>query len=194
MQSYEIKNKNATLNYLENIFNSKNLRFFSGDTRNYNLNVVGLRNGREITNKFSDSLFVFWRFNGNWTLLSFPITTKPGLSYFNEAYVNRLGGVAQLKEGRYRYGLGKHKGLYEALVPLQASTIERLNVNREVIREVSGNFGINIHRAAANGNSVNVNLWSAGCQVIPSGYDLFMDIAKKSLNNFPHITYTLIEL
>lgn len=194
MQIYENIMKQKTISYISELLNERGYRVFSNDKLNYNLNIVAIRNGREITNRFSDNLYVFWRYKGEWTLLHFPITTKPGESYFNNKYIKKLGGVAQLKEGRYKYHLGKHKGLYDALIPLTPSVIERLDINKKVVGTFTGYFGINIHRASELGNSKKVNLWSAGCQVIPTGYNLFMEVIKKSFDNFPHVTYTLIEL
>ena len=47
-----------------------------------------------------------------------------------------------------------------------------------------GIYGINIHRATARkgGKSVQVDKWSAGCQVIAANddFNLFMDICRKA--------------
>lgn len=58
----------------------------------------------------------------------------------------------------------------------------------------SGMFGINIHKAGIN--SVEVNGWSAGCQVFKryNDYKDFMYICKTSSRIFGNkFTYTLVD-
>ena len=57
-------------------------------------------------------------------------------------------------------------------------------------------FGINIHRANKWGTSVQIDKWSAGCQVIASNEDFleFMTLVEKAKAKWGNsFTYTLIE-
>ena len=61
-------------------------------------------------------------------------------------------------------------------------------------KEVTGKFGINIHKAGENSNEVNN--WSAGCQVFKKSKDFaeFMELVKKQKNLYGNtFTYTLID-
>ena len=58
-----------------------------------------------------------------------------------------------------------------------------------------GMFGINIHRSNQNTESVNVEKWSAGCQVFknPNNFNDFISICKKSSEIYGNkFTYTLL--
>ena len=60
-----------------------------------------------------------------------------------------------------------------------------------------GIYGINIHRATSRegGKSVQVDKWSAGCQVIAANNDfkLFMEVVNKAAKVWGNsFTYTLI--
>jgi hypothetical protein len=48
--------------------------------------------------------------------------------------------------------------------------------------EETGMFGINIHRADLTGKTINVNQWSAGCQVFAdsSVFNSFISLCEKS--------------
>ena len=109
------------------------------------------------------------------------------------------GGVARLVPGQYRgaYGLGLHRGQYQALRQVRKVKVFR-DGNRDLKFDESkvdeGLFGINIHKAGEN--SVWVENWSEGCQVFKrkKDFDALMSLAKKAVpfwkNSF---TYTLIE-
>jgi hypothetical protein len=58
-----------------------------------------------------------------------------------------------------------------------------------------GMYGINIHRSSPNGVSVQVDGWSAGCQVFSNirHFEQFMQIMKKAEAVSNSFTYTLIE-
>lgn len=177
-----------------------NYRVFRDDKRNYNLNIVGLRNDNTEPNKFDDEMWVFWKFESKWTLKKYKITTDPGLSYLSDPLSN--SGTAILKEGQYpkAYRLGKHQGKYEALVQSSPLTVIR-DFNRDGKldfasgKEQTGFFGINIHRSSPTGESTLVNKWSAGCQVFAriTEYNEFMGLCKKAIGEWGNeFTYTLI--
>ena len=61
-----------------------------------------------------------------------------------------------------------------------------------------GIYGINIHRATSRegGKSVQIDKWSAGCQVIAANADfkLFMELVNKAAKLYGNsFTYTLVE-
>ncbi len=183
-----------------NTLDRLNYRVFRSDAKNYNLNIVGLRNENAQPNRFDDELWVFWRFNNRWTLKKYKVTTDPGLSYLTDPMGS--AGTAILKEGQYAkaYRLGKHQGKYEALVQSKPLTVIR-DFNRDGKldfasgKEQTGIFGINIHRSSPTGESTFVNKWSAGCQVFAriTEYNEFMGLCKKSIAEWGNeFTYTLI--
>lgn len=82
-----------------------------------------------------------------------------------------------------------------------------MDINGPGVTEDAGLFGINIHRANENHRSINVDKWSAGCQVLQNrpnehihrqkvfegDWDYFMYLVTKFVENFgQHISYTLI--
>lgn len=183
-----------------NTLDRLNYKVFRGDSKNYNLNIVGLRNDNAEPNKFDDEMWVFWRFENRWTLKKYKITTDPGLSYLTDPISE--AGTAILKEGQYTkaYRLGKHQGKYEALVQSQPLTVIR-DFNRDGKldfasgKEQTGFFGINIHRSSPTGESTLVNKWSAGCQVFAriTEYNEFIGLCKKAIAEWGNeFTYTLI--
>jgi hypothetical protein len=66
----------------------------------------------------------------------------------------------------------------------------------DYINETSSfNDGINIHRASATGESMYIEKWSAGCQVIANvkDWNLFLSVVKKSAALYGgKFTYTLL--
>lgn len=177
-----------------------NYKIFRSDSKNYNLNIVGIRNDMSEPNKFDDELWVFWKYEAIWKLKKYKITTDPGLTYLLDPLTK--DGTAILKEGQYlsTYRLGKHQGKYEALVQSKPVTVIR-DFNRDNKldfasgKEQTGMFGINIHKSSSTGESILVNKWSAGCQVFAriNEYNEFIDLCKKSIGEWSNeFTYTLI--
>jgi hypothetical protein len=171
---------------------------FEGD--NYDLNIFGVRSRDTKPNSFNDLVGVMYRDAGGWVCFTFPATTDPGLYYRLEPM--NVKGTAILVPGQYRgaYKLGTHKS-YPALQqqrPLRvyrdADRDDELGFDDDTIEE--GMFGINIHRASAKRTSVQVNKWSAGCQVIadPLHFDFLVELVRESArvhgNSF---TYTLLD-
>lgn len=107
-----------------------------------------------------------------------------------------------MKPGQYRgvWKIGKHRGLYEALVqtggPISVYRDNNKNTNLDMSTSSveSGWYGINLHHGY---NSATVGNNSAGCEVLKSPYDLtkVLDICKKQQpNGFgSSFTYTLID-
>ena len=165
----------------------------------YQLNIVGVRNAQSQSNKFDDSVFVFYKDdNNNFVEKEYPATTDTGMFYLLNPMSNL--GAAMLKEGQYvdSYIQGLHKGQYLALVQNKPVTTYR-DYDRNAVfdiftKETTGNYGINIHKAGAN--SQDVDNWSAGCQVFQKSDDFndFMDKTTKHRNLYGNsYTYTLID-
>lgn len=161
------------------------------DTPNY-LNIIGVRDLNNV-NTFNDKLIYYW-FNEPGNIIvretTKGFTTDPGLSSL-KAPVNSKG-CAILCEGWHRklWIKGKHKGKYTALVQNAECKVYR-DSNKDGQFDFSpskidtGMFGINLHRANDKITSVQVDGWSAGCQVVadPVEFNQFMqrvDAANKA--------------
>ena len=192
-----------TRQQIETAVKSKGYKWFeNGD---YNLNIVGVRNGEtgtEVTNKFDDFLTLSYKVNGEWNYHCFDATTDPGKHWVEN--IMREEGVAVLKENQYRgsHKIGLHQGKYEALrqqKPVQVYRDNDLDGDYDLLEEniQEGIFGINIHRATKweGKKSTQIDKWSAGCQVIAANDDfrLFMEICNKAKDTWSNsFTYTLI--
>ena len=192
-----------TRQQIETAVKAKGYKWFeNGD---YNLNIVGVRNGEtgtEVTNKFDDFLTLSYKIDGEWNYHCFDATTDPGKHWVEN--IMREEGVAVLKENQYRgsHKIGLHQGKYEALrqqKPVQVYRDNDLDDNYDLLEEniQEGIFGINIHRATKweGKKSTQIDKWSAGCQVIAANDDfrLFMEICNKAKDTWGNsFTYTLI--
>lgn len=182
------------------VFEKKKYAFFTkGD---YNLNIIGIRANTTIPNKFDDLICLVYKVEDNWICKAYPATTDPGLYYMQNPM--SVKGTAILKEGQYRgaFKIGKHQGKYEALVQNKSLPVYR-DGNKDNKHDFiesnveTGMFGINIHRATGieGAESVQVDKWSAGCQVIASynNFKEFMNIVNKASKIYGStFTYTLI--
>ncbi len=192
-----------TREQIEKAVESKGHKYFHHGA--YNVNIVGVRNGAtgdEITNKFDDCMTVSYRDDaGDWHFNCWKCTTDPG-KYWAEHLLNK-DGVAILKEGQYRgsHMIGLHQGKYEALRQKGAVKVYRdknLDDEYDLIEEdvQNGIFGINIHKAGSwKSGSVQVDKWSAGCQVFSKEDDFydFMNIMYKARDRWGNsFSYTLI--
>ena len=178
----------------------KGYKVFKSDSKNYNLNLVGMRNNNAVPNSFDDKMYVFWKWENKWNLKEYKITTDPGITYLNDPLV--ADGTAILKEGQYcgAYSLGKHRGKYDALVQSKPVTVLRddnkdSTLDFDTKKERTGMFGINIHRSSARGESTLVDKWSAGCQVFAmlKEYNEFIRLCKLARDEWGNsFTYTLL--
>lgn len=182
-----------------NTLEKQGLPLFTNGSKNYNLNLIGVRTIDNTSNKFNDLMVVMWFYGDEWNRLNFNITTDPGV-YYRENPIN-IDGTAILKEGHHKglWTIGKHKGVYEALTQTGKATVYRDDNKDDVLDfdcgTQSGLFGINCHRSNQNATSTNVDKWSAGCQVFanPKEFYLFMDICNKAANNWGNkFSYTLL--
>ena len=207
--------KEITIQDLQRVARQKAYKIFYGG-RGINLNIWGIRSKDRKSNRFNDTICAFWKNteSDEWNLIQFDATTDPGL-YWRNHPVNQMG-TAILKPGQYEgcWKIGRHKG-YTALVQCRAVIVYRDN-NRDNILDIgdpnvdvqAGIFGINIHRANLNGRSVQVDKWSAGCQVLQNrkrehslhgvrfeyDWDYFMFLVRSSAAFYnEYFTYTLID-
>ena len=178
------------------VLKSKDYLVFEDDSKNFNLNIVGIRTNDDTSNKFNDWMVIFWKFGGFWNNMIFPITTDPGI-YWREHPMN-VKGTAILKEGQHRgmWKVGTHKG-YPALQQHKPCTVIRDSDMDKVLdfdgSEDVGLFGINHHKAG--NESTQVDKWSAGCQVQPTSalWHIEMEIFKEAAASWGNsFTYTLI--
>ena len=179
----------------------KGYKVFESDSKPFNLNIVGVRESNPTTNKFNDSISIFWKYENRWNYLEFQSTTLSGLKYL-ETPMNPKG-CAILVPNQYRgvWKLGSHNGKYTALI----QTGGKVEVYRDNDKDnkydmlsnktESGYFGINIHRASL-GERETVDGYSAGCQVFQNSdeFDIFINLCKKSEKYFGNsFSYTLLD-
>lgn len=167
----------------------------------HDLNIVGIRSKELAANRFDDLLVVFYRRVGGWTYNVFPCTTDPGVFWLKRPMV--VTGTAIMLPGQYRgaYEIGMHQGKYEALVQRGPVTVVRdsnrdARLDLDAGTEETGRFGINIHGAGQWKESVLVDKWSAGCQVLASwlDFEILMAICRSGAKAFGNsFTYTLLE-
>lgn len=183
------------------VMTRKGYAVFENDSKPFNLNYVGIRDTSGV-NSFNDLLIMFWKYKGQWSNFWRTGTTDPGTYWLNNPMSNL--GTAILKEDQYRgaWKLGKHQGKYDALVQKKEVTVIRDGNKDGVLdldagTEETGFFGINHHRANSKNESVQVDKWSAGCQVTadPHLYDVFIQICKESEEIWGDgLTYTLLNI
>lgn len=171
-------------------------------TEPYRLNIVGLRSESIVPNRFDDEIHVFYvKSDGSWNYHIWPATTDPGTFWLNNPVYEQ--GTAILAQGQYQnsYAIGKHKGLYEALVQTKPVTVIR-DYDRDALLDFyngekqTGNFGINIHRAESTGTTKQINKYSAGCQVFQNAHDFeqFMALCEQHRRLYGNsFTYALVD-
>ena len=169
------------------------------DPRGHDLNLVGIRTADMTANRFNDWLVAFYWFDDAWTSFGFHATTDPG-TYWRENPDN-VKGTAIVKPGQYRkaYKIGRHKN-YKALRQVGDLTVYR-DANRDNVLdtvgmpEETGVFAINIHRANELRPSVQVDKWSAGCQVVrdPDQFQFLLTLCDRAAELYgDFFTYTLL--
>jgi hypothetical protein len=172
-------------------------------TKPYQLNIVGVRANSTVPNKFDDRLYVFWKNDKNkWEGKSYPFTTDPGTYWLKNPMHEQ--GTAILKQGQYEdvYKIDMHRNTYLALCQRGGKVTVIRDYDRNAIldfnngKEMTGMFGINIHRANKKGNTKEIGKNSAGCQVFQDADDFaeFMTLAQRhKLLHGNSFTYTLFD-
>ena len=163
-----------------------------------NLNLIGVRHSDYASNGFDDVLCCAYmdpesvRHVEHW-----PATTDPGWHWLREEFMNSKG-CAVLMPGQYRsaFAAGPHKGQYRCLVQVKPLKVWRDRNRDRTLDHANideGMFGIHIHKAGEA--SVQVDRWSAGCQVLARRADFLrmMELYDASAKLYgPRITYTLL--
>ena len=169
----------------------------------FQLNIVGVRANSTVPNKFDDIIYVFYKDDKNkWVGKAYPATTDTGTYWLKNPMHSQ--GSALLKEGQYidTYRRGMHRGKYLSLTQDLGKVTVYRDYDRDAIldfdngKEMTGNFGINIHRASSKGTTKFVDKYSAGCQVFQDADDFaeFMAMTKKQADLYGNkFTYTLID-
>ena len=183
------------------VMKKKGYSFFDRN-KPYNLNIIGVRRVENaIPNKFDDTIVVIYRerVEGPWTVFTADITTDPG-QYWLMHPIN-VEGTAILVPDQYRgvYKRDLHQGKYEALCQRGGNVRVYRDADGDRRHDMSddkidtGFFGINIHKAGRS--SVQVDKWSAGCQVFAKSADFaeFMDLTEEAEKRYGNsFTYTLL--
>lgn len=81
------------------------------DTKNYNLNLVGVRSKDKATHAFNDRFCVFWKYKGQWQIRIFTVTLDPGMFFYGDEQMKDSGiDEAILLNGQYEgmFTIGKH--------------------------------------------------------------------------------------
>ncbi len=196
--------KKLTSYLLREALDRKGYRWLD-DEKPYHLNIIAIRSEDKRSNSFNDLITVSYLDRSDSPhFVQYKATTDPGL-YWRKNPIN-TSGTAILKPGQYLdcWGIGAHQGKYKALVQnggKNPMTVYR-DANRdevlnwENVKQETGYFGINLHRATPQGESAQVDRWSAGCQVLASSTSFFslMSCANHSLIfRANHFSYTLLE-
>ena len=164
------------------------------------INVIGVRNKatNKITNLFDDKLYIAYKESGAWKLTEYTITTDAGRYYMQIKLINSKG-AGILKEGQYVnvYSLRLHQGKYLAFCQTYGNVTVYRDKDKDseydFVNEESGQFGVNIHKAGKD--SINVENWSAACQVFKREKDFneFLEIVKQYKSTKGNkFNYTLI--
>ena len=177
---------------------SKSYKIYDGLNE---LNIVAMRNkdNGDVTNKFDDILYVFYRNkSGNWELSEYKITTVPGFIPNKEELpknvsILRLGQyVEQLKMDNYGGDLN-HKCLSFLNCAVHRNT--EIDFYDWDSPSEMGNFAISIHRTSDPSSSENVYNYSEGSQVFKNRnqYEQFISLCDNQISNAKKelFTYTL---
>jgi hypothetical protein len=191
-----------TITQLKGAMSKKDYPLKTGE---YELNIIGVRNDNATPNSFDDTMCVLFKDEyGDDVLLTFPITTDPGLYWLNHPM--QVEGTGILKEGYYEnaYIIGLHRGKYKALCQRGAMVTVIRDDNKDNIldffsgKETTGFYGINIHRAKEKGETKVVDKFSAGCQVFENAdhFEEFMELCEKSklITERNRFSYTLLNV
>lgn len=117
-----------TVDKIISVMKAKGYPVAEDDSKDYNLNLVGIRSNTTVPNSFDDLFAVFWKYAGKWTIRVFPCTTDPGSTWLlDKEGKGNSAGTAILKEGHWKdmWHLGLHQGKYEALKQCNPVTVIR---------------------------------------------------------------------
>jgi hypothetical protein len=173
------------------------------DKRPFKLNIAGIRDAKDTTSLTFDDIIAYWYYDNNGTINGRAArgTTSPS-KYWLENPMNPKG-AAILITGHYpdTWGIGMHKGKYEALVQQKPVTVIRDNDRNSYLDffadTTTGLYGINIHRSSRGKDDITfISQDSAGCQVFQNEDDFneFMRLARISRDKYGNkFSYSLID-
>lgn len=156
---------NVTYDQVRQSVINKGYAFFENSRKDYNLNLIGIRNPNSTPNSFDDTEVVAWISpDGTKNIHLFPITTDPGLYYLNNPEkANETGsGTAIVKEGQYRglWKMGLHNSSYTALVQKNPVTVIR-DFDRDSVLDFSAPPPGSTMKEIVNGNVKTVEWYDA---------------------------------
>ena len=192
---------------LQDIVDQMNSLGYEIDSRPYKLNIVGIRDASvAVPENYSDNIaYFYYDDNGNINGKVAEATTTPSVQYLKNPLGDAAssGGTAILKGGQYKdtYGIGIHRGKYEALTQQKPVTVIRDGDRNSILNyfadTTTGLYGINIHRSTATfADKDLIGADSAGCQVFRwrDDFNEMMRLAKISRDKYGNkFTYTLID-
>ncbi len=174
------------------------------------LNLFGERSVNSQSDKFDDIVGCAWvNENSVPCIVNYKATTDPG-KYWLQNPMNKKGTIIMVP-GQYleAYGIGKHKGEYEAFVQIAHIAYVRDNNKDTVLdfslyrdkekfkKEVFWDIcGTNLHRSSAWNIIPFIGQYSAGCQVLqnPKEFATLIELRDKSaLKGWKKFDYTLFE-
>jgi hypothetical protein len=179
----------------------KGYSFF--ENKDYNLNIVGIRNDSGKADKFDDNINVLYKIDDEWIVDVYPATTEPGTSILQRPIVK--GGTAILIPGQYKgvYKIDTHGGKrkYRAVCQRLGKVKIWRDDNRDRTPDYAGPvhegmYGINIHRQWGSDDREYTGGVSAGCQVFQSSKDFyeFMETCQIAADEWSNkFTYTLLD-
>lgn len=192
--------RKITLNRLLSAMKNKGYIIYD---KPYQLNIVGVRSPDLDENTFNDTINIFYKDGlANWNFRSCPATSDPGRVYRITPYEGTTA-TGILKTGQYinSHKRGLHRNSYLALTQVGPVTLFR-DGNRDAHldlipgSEVTGLFGINIHRASSTSIATAVDTYSAGCQVfqVIDDFNFMMKMSEEHEKRYDNLfTYTLID-
>lgn len=172
------------------------------------LNIWGFRSPNMVPDKFDDEIHVFTNIAKSiqhrvkWAYFVFKCTTDPGTYWLNNPMQTK--GTAILAPNQYvnAYRIDKHRGKYHALCQRLKQVEVIRDFNRDSVLDFLsgvktwGFYGINIHRARRQGETIIVDKWSAGCQVFKNSkdFEFFMKLCEMHRKVHGNVfSYTLID-
>jgi|14BtaG_2_1085337.scaffolds.fasta_scaffold04985_7 hypothetical protein len=173
------------------------------DRRPFDLTLFGIRSPERRAGAWDDRIGALFNTpNGQRWCLSWEGTTDPGLTWLHQPMVE--GGTAVMLTGQHRgvWKLGKHRGVYPALVQASAAPFVRdpdrdSEVDINPLAAEKGVIGLNLHRADDDDAAASVGPWSAGCQVVRLPWDfaqlMWLVGQQKAHGNGDRFSYALVD-
>lgn len=190
----------ATYNFddLYKAYKKKGYNFFESEAKNYNINIFGIRDRESEVNKFNDYVGVMWVYKGQRFFKIYKATTKAGLYYLQHPMNGASTGiiVEDQYEGVFELGLFKGYTALRQVKPMRYYNDTDKDSEFDFDEKTISSAIRGSHLHAAGINSVQVDKWSAACQVLARRIDFneLIDLCKKSAEIYGNkFTYTLFK-